>query len=425
MASSSTYNDGAEHTFFAVRDNARTGKLYVDNTLVAEDTDNNGSAGSIDIATDLAVGYNLVTNGSHFTGEIRDIRIFNHVINVSQRNQVNNDSVVTTGNVTTWYEASSQNETAQIVVNTTTPTNSNYTIFYCENTSGTFTQVGGVRTGNVTVSLSPAYLNTDVRLVLLGNGTATPEIMSITFNEQSESDTTPPASITSLLNYTTNTYHLWTWVNPIDDDFNHTMVYINGVWTINQSEQYYNLSAIVGNTSTISTHTVDTSGNVNTTWVNHTSIIKDYITIACNGWSYIAMNYTSQTLNQIDTNLSNDVVQAKYNNSIQKYQIHRTGRSLFEDYTVEQRWGYCVYFSSATNVYVTIPDTILPIDLLSGWNLVGHLSHSNTTIGDVLNDIGTNATVGCYNNVCTNATTVTPGTSLMVYVTDNTTWDGN
>ncbi len=98
----------------------------------------------------------------------------------------------------------------------------------------------------------------------------------------------PPASITSLTNHTGNFYHNWTWTNPSDIDFNYTEIYINGTWIVNTSNQYYNLTPVAPhNASTISTHTVDTSGNINTTWVNHTSILpNNNITITnTSGWS--------------------------------------------------------------------------------------------------------------------------------------------
>ncbi len=50
------------------------------------------------------------------------------------------------------------------------------------------------------------------------------------------------------------------------------MVYVNGVWTANMSYPWYNATGLTANTSyTISTRTVDTTGNVNLTWVNHTT----------------------------------------------------------------------------------------------------------------------------------------------------------
>jgi len=85
-------------------------------------------------------------------------------------------------------------------------------------------------------------------------------------------DTTPPASISNLQNTAGTTWINWTWTNPTDNDFNHTMVYLNGTWLTNTSDAHYNAIGLVANTSyEIGTHTVDTYGNVNTTWVNQTT----------------------------------------------------------------------------------------------------------------------------------------------------------
>ena len=61
----------------------------------------------------------------------------------------------------------------------------------------------------------------------------------------------PPASITNLANTTGNFWHNWTWDSPTDADFNYTTIYINGTWTVNTSNEYYNLSADAHNQSTI------------------------------------------------------------------------------------------------------------------------------------------------------------------------------
>jgi hypothetical protein len=111
------------------------------------------------------------------------------------------------------------------------------------------------------------------------NNTNSPELFISVGAEQTEAaeDTTPPASITSLTNTTGNFWHNWTWTNPVDADFNHTMIYLNNVFTTNVSNttEFYNYTVSAHNTSTISTHTVDITGNINTTWVNHTSVIPN------------------------------------------------------------------------------------------------------------------------------------------------------
>lgn len=118
-----------------------------------------------------------------------------------------------------------------------------------------------------------------------GSADRLPEAVNYSINE---SGTQPPASITELTNTTGNFYHNWTWTNPVDADFNYTTIYINDSWVVNTSNEYYNLSADAHNQSTISTKTVDTAENINTTWVNHTSIIpNNAITI-----SDVSVTYT-------------------------------------------------------------------------------------------------------------------------------------
>jgi plastocyanin len=95
-------------------------------------------------------------------------------------------------------------------------------------------------------------------------------------------DTKPPASITGLKNITYKpTYINWTWKDPRDADFAKVKVYINGVFKTNVSKgkMYYNSTGLIPNTLyKISTHTVDTSGNVNATWVNKTAMTAKDLT---------------------------------------------------------------------------------------------------------------------------------------------------
>lgn len=90
-------------------------------------------------------------------------------------------------------------------------------------------------------------------------------------------DTSPPASITNLANITGNFWIKWTWTNPPDIDFNHTMVYINGTFIKNISapQSSYNDTYEPHATKTISIHTVDTSGNINPELVNQTATIPN------------------------------------------------------------------------------------------------------------------------------------------------------
>ncbi|NOR48331.1 MAG: PGF-pre-PGF domain-containing protein, partial [Methanosarcinaceae archaeon] len=79
-----------------------------------------------------------------------------------------------------------------------------------------------------------------------------------------------PASVTGLSEYAnSSTWINWTWTNPLDSDFNHTMVYLNGTFMINVTGTSYNATGLDDNTDyEIQTRTVDSGGNINSTWVN-------------------------------------------------------------------------------------------------------------------------------------------------------------
>jgi len=88
-------------------------------------------------------------------------------------------------------------------------------------------------------------------------------------------DNTPLPVITYLHNIThARTYINWTWTDPVDPEFSKVMVYLNGVFQedVNSGVQCYNATLLTsGTTYEISTRTVDTVGNINHTWVNHTA----------------------------------------------------------------------------------------------------------------------------------------------------------
>jgi hypothetical protein len=85
----------------------------------------------------------------------------------------------------------------------------------------------------------------------------------------------PPSSVTDLQSQSAgSTWIYWNWTNPADADFNHTEVWINGIFKSNVSApaNYYNATGLNASTNyTIQTRTVDHVGNINTTWVNNTA----------------------------------------------------------------------------------------------------------------------------------------------------------
>lgn len=114
-------------------------------------------------------------------------------------------------------------------------------------------------------------------------------------------DVIPPGSITNLKNisYTSN-YINWTWTDPKDIDFSKVIIYVDGKFKVNISKgkQYYNLTGLIPNTLyKISTHTIDTLGNINKTWVNRTT--RTYYDIVPSGYSLI---WSDQFSGPIDNN---------------------------------------------------------------------------------------------------------------------------
>ncbi len=92
----------------------------------------------------------------------------------------------------------------------------------------------------------------------------------------SESDITPPASVTNL----TNTIHIqptfinWSWSDPTDLDFANVSVYLNNTFKANVTKgtQFYNTTGLVAASDyLLSTRTVDATGNINASWVNVTA----------------------------------------------------------------------------------------------------------------------------------------------------------
>jgi PGF-pre-PGF domain-containing protein/PGF-CTERM protein len=92
-------------------------------------------------------------------------------------------------------------------------------------------------------------------------------------------DTIPPASVTNLKETIADpSWIRWTWTNPIDTDLKDVIVYIDGAFVTNTSEGYYNLTGLIeGSEHTISTKTVDTSGNINPAWTNDSATATTFV----------------------------------------------------------------------------------------------------------------------------------------------------
>lgn len=105
-----------------------------------------------------------------------------------------------------------------------------------------------------------------------GNENSTPMLC---FDVQPSLDAMPPLSVTEPgLLAAGATWLNFTWNNPPDADFSHVMLYLNGSFITNvyAPQNFYNVTSLSPDTFyELSTHTVDTSGNINETWVNATA----------------------------------------------------------------------------------------------------------------------------------------------------------
>jgi PKD repeat protein len=85
----------------------------------------------------------------------------------------------------------------------------------------------------------------------------------------------PPASVTNLHNTSyAQTSITWAWTDPSSVDFDRVMVYLDGIFQTNVTKgtQAWTASSLTADTQhTIATHTVGTTGLVNTTWMNSTA----------------------------------------------------------------------------------------------------------------------------------------------------------
>jgi len=97
-------------------------------------------------------------------------------------------NVIQSGNFTSWKNWTDGNVTYQVIVNATTLTNTNYSVLYRQNNTGDYVSLASAQTGNTTHAITTKYQNTDVRIVLNGNETVTPELIQLTY--YSEAPTT-------------------------------------------------------------------------------------------------------------------------------------------------------------------------------------------------------------------------------------------
>lgn len=257
---------------------------------------------------------------------------------------------------------------------------------------------------------------------------------------QNASQSTPatftPPTPANLANTTGNFWVNYTWsagAGNMTDSFNLSQ---NGTWTNGSANTYFNATVGAGNWSNITVFAWNSSGTgtLSTSSVSQntqapSAFTPSNVTISCPvGWCYLAMNYSSRTLQQLDDGLSTDTVQGWYNSTSQKYESHRTGFSFNGNVNVAQKNGYYYYFSTATAVPVNISSNP-SITLRPGWNLVGNMD-SARTLADLKTSVGAAATQARHYNInsqswiSSDSENVPVGEAFFVYVTAQTAWSG-
>ena len=111
-------------------------------------------------------------------------------------------------------------------------------------------------------------------------GYSTTKMLIVYYDPSLVNDHTPPANIMNLQNTTeTNlagqAWINWTWTNPEDSDFSHSMIFLDGYWFENVSTPYFNITGLYPDSMcTISIQTVDIAENINETLVSSTVITQ-------------------------------------------------------------------------------------------------------------------------------------------------------
>ena len=126
-----------------------------------------------------------------YNGTYYRAKLFNRALSATEWLDEQTKPFNVSGNRTVWHNWTDGNVTYQVVVNATTPANTNYTVHYRTNGTGAFTQLGGTSTGNNMFPITAQYQNTDVRVVMNGNETATPELIAITYYSQAAATSDP------------------------------------------------------------------------------------------------------------------------------------------------------------------------------------------------------------------------------------------
>ncbi|MDY6930665.1 MAG: Ig-like domain-containing protein [Halobacteriota archaeon] len=340
----------------AATSDGETMKIY-HNGQVDPNTKSAPSGGIYESSADLHIGRWWDGNDDWiwpFIGVMDEVKIYNRALSSSEilsdyENSINDlDPPTITDNSPTGTDVSIGSDISVTFSEAMNTTSAEDAFGISPSVSGSFGWNGNEMTFDPTSDLS----NEQTYTVTMGTGAedlAGNNLESeYSWNFTTEAADMPPSSITNLVNTTyEQTYINWTWDNPSDPDFDYVMVYVDDVWKVNTSDEYYNATGLTAGTShTIGTHTVDENGNINTTWVNHTATTKE------------ASGPITTTYDATD------------------------GRSYFKAYGTYSDWWYDLIEEGGTEA--TLPSECnIEVDDVSGMSdAYTRLSYSDATGGD-------------------------------------------
>ena len=124
---------------------------------------------------------------------------------------------------------------------------------------------GALISSGASISETLTYPNKGTYVLVLNMS----ETQNYTFAQESWTvtvvDVTPPATVTNLQNVSAGENWLyWEWDNPLDPDFSHVIVELNGTFIVNTSNSFINTTSLFSDTLyELQLRTVDDSGNIN------------------------------------------------------------------------------------------------------------------------------------------------------------------
>lgn len=237
-------------------------------------------------------------------------------------------------------------------------------------------------------------------------------------------DTTAPSTVTNLVAINvTNQSIVWNWTNPSDDDFNATLIYLDGINLANGTNTTYNYTATNLNESTNYTITITTrdhTGNINTTNVTNTTQTLDFTAPIISNVSNSSIAGTSAIINWTTNEAANATVYfgnqtGNYTNTTtnETFQTSHSIALLGLDETTQYFYitrscdssGNCA--NSSEYNFTTLDATAPNITSINATNITNTTAIVRTTTNEAASvTIFYGTSSGSYTNTTANATTI-------------------